>query len=178
MKGSVGSWDNYRTEGDISGPLNDDGSVRGRLVGVYQDADSYLDHYSKKNDVFYGIIEADLTPDTLLTFGMDYQKIKPRGSSWTGNPYYFSDFSKTDFSRSFNPATDWSRRDVTAQVFPFCRRLLFETGAVDAFEQRPFLIIRHARRWPARANDSTARSARGTGPRTTARSANPELRHW
>ena len=116
ITGSVGSWDNYRTEGDISGPLNEDGSVRGRLVGVYQDADSYIDHYSRKNDVFYGIIEADLTPDTTLTFGMDYQNIKPRGSSWTGNPYYFSDYSKTDFSRSFNPATDWSRRDVQAQT--------------------------------------------------------------
>ena len=116
VSGSVGSWDDYRTEGDISGPLNEDGSVRGRVVAVYQDADSYRDHYSKKNDVFYGIIEADLTPDTLFTFGMDYQKIKPRGSSWTGNPYYFSDYSKTDFSRSFNPATDWSRRDVVAQT--------------------------------------------------------------
>ena len=116
ITGSVGSWDNYRTEGDISGPLNEDGSVRGRLVGVYQDADSYIDHYSRKNDVFYGIIEADLTPDTTLTFGMDYQNIKPRGSSWTGNPYYFSDYSKTDFSRSFNPGTDWSRRDVQAQT--------------------------------------------------------------
>ena len=115
VTGSVGSWDNYRTEGDISGPLNDDGSIRGRLVGVYQDADSYLDHYSKKNEVFYGIIEADITPDTLFTFGMDYQNIKPRGSSWTGNPYYFSNYTKTDFSRSFNPATDWSRRDVVAK---------------------------------------------------------------
>jgi len=112
---SAGSWDNYRTEGDISGPLNENGSVRGRFVGVYQDADSYRDHASKKNDVFYGIIEADLTPDTLFTFGMDYQNIKPRGSSWTGNPYYFSNYTKTDFSRSFNPATDWSRRDVQAQ---------------------------------------------------------------
>ena len=112
ITGSAGSWDNYRTEGDISGPLTDDGSVRGRLVAAYQDGDSYLDHYSKKNEVFYGILEADITPDTLLTFGMDYQNIKPRGSSWTGNPYYFSDYSKTDFSRSFNPATDWSRRDV------------------------------------------------------------------
>ena len=101
---SAGSWDNYRTEGDISGPLNEDGSVRGRLVAVYQDADSYRDHASKKNDVFYGIIQADLTPDTLFTFGMDYQNIKPRGSSWTGNPYYFSNYTKTDFSRSFNPA--------------------------------------------------------------------------
>ena len=116
ITGSVGSWDNYRTEGDISGSLNDDGSVRGRLVAAYQDADSYLDHYSKKNEVFYGIVEADITPDTLFTFGMDYQNIKPRGSSWTGNPYYFSDYSKTDFSRSFNPSTDWSRRDVKAQT--------------------------------------------------------------
>ena len=113
---SAGSWDNYRTEGDISGPLNEDGSVRGRMVAVYQDADSYRDHYSRKNDVFYGIIQADLTPDTLFTFGMNYQNIKPRGSSWTGNPYYFSNYTKTDFSRSFNPATDWSRRDVQIQT--------------------------------------------------------------
>ena len=81
ISASAGSWDNYRTEGDISGPLNEDGSVRGRMVAVYQDADSYRDHYSKKNDVMYGIIQADLTPDTLFTFGMDYQNIKPRGSS-------------------------------------------------------------------------------------------------
>ena len=39
----------------------------------------------------------DLTPDTLFTFGMDYQNIKPRGASWTGNPYYFSNYTKTDF---------------------------------------------------------------------------------
>ena len=116
VTGSAGSWNNYRTVGDISGPLNDDGSVRGRFVTAFQDADSYLDHYSRKNEVFYGILEVDLTPDTLFAFGMDYQNIKPRGSSWTGNPYYFSDYSKTDFSRSFNPATDWSRRDVQAQT--------------------------------------------------------------
>ena len=29
---------------------------------------------------------------------MDYQNIKPRGSSWTGNPYYYSNYTKTDFS--------------------------------------------------------------------------------
>ncbi|CAK9886257.1 MAG: Ferripyoverdine receptor [Candidatus Erwinia impunctatus] len=31
--GSVGSWDNYRGEMDISGPLNDEASLRGRMVG-------------------------------------------------------------------------------------------------------------------------------------------------
>lgn len=33
---SAGSWDNYRGEMDISGPLNDDATLRGRVVGVYQ----------------------------------------------------------------------------------------------------------------------------------------------
>lgn len=31
VTGTVGSWDNYRTEGDISGPLTESGNVRGAL---------------------------------------------------------------------------------------------------------------------------------------------------
>nr|WP_231866664.1 TonB-dependent siderophore receptor [Pseudomonas resinovorans] len=111
ITGLAGSWDNYRAEGDIGGPLNDEGTLRGRLVGAYQDRNSYLDHYSQEKDVLYGILEADLTPDTLLTFGLDHQNVKPRGTSWTGNPVFASDDSKLDLSRSFNPGTDWSRRD-------------------------------------------------------------------
>jgi iron complex outermembrane receptor protein/outer membrane receptor for ferric coprogen and ferric-rhodotorulic acid len=33
---------------DISSPLNEAGTVRGRFVGVHQDADSHIDFYSKK----------------------------------------------------------------------------------------------------------------------------------
>ena len=111
ISGTVGSWDSYRTTGDISGSLTDSGNVRGRFVGVYQDKDSYIDHYSQKKDLYYGILEADLTDETLLTFGIDKSSATPRGSSWTGNTTYFSDGGRTDFSRSFNPAADWSRRD-------------------------------------------------------------------
>ncbi|VVP65096.1 Ferripyoverdine receptor [Pseudomonas fluorescens] len=117
VSATAGSWDNYRTEGDISGPLNDSGTVRGRFVGAYQDKDSYIDHYSQKKDVYYGILEADLTDDTLLTFGIDKQSVTPRGSSWTGNPVYFSDGGRTDFSRSFNPGADWSRRDFDSTTY-------------------------------------------------------------
>lgn len=113
---TFGSWDNYRTEGDISGPLTESGNVRGRFVGVYQDRQSYLDHYQNTKDIAYGIIETDLTPDTLLTFGIDQQNTRSRGASWTGFPMYFSDGSRTDFSRSFNPAADWSRRDFNNQT--------------------------------------------------------------
>ena len=111
VSGTVGSWDAYRTEGDISGALNDSGSVRGRFVGAYQDKNSYLDHYSQKKDLFYGILEADLTPDTMLTLGIDKSSVTPRGTSWTGNPTYFADGGRTDFPRHFNPGADWSRRD-------------------------------------------------------------------
>ncbi|MDY7552724.1 TonB-dependent siderophore receptor [Pseudomonas veronii] len=113
---TFGSWDNYRTEGDISGPLTESDNLRGRFVGVYQDRQSYLDHYQHTKDIGYGILEADLTPDTLLTFGIDQQDTRSRGASWTGFPMFFSDGSRTHFSRSFNPAADWSRRDFQNQT--------------------------------------------------------------
>ena len=108
----AGSWDNYRGEVDVSGPLNDSRTVRGRLVGAYQDKHSYLDRYKQQKAVAYGIIEADLAPTTLLTAGFTHQDYKPRGSTWTGFPVLFSDGSRTDFPTSWNPATDWSRRDM------------------------------------------------------------------
>jgi outer membrane receptor for ferric coprogen and ferric-rhodotorulic acid len=117
VSATAGYWDNYRTEGDISGSLTDSGNVRGRFVGAYQDKDSYIDHYSQKKDLFYGILEADLTDDTLLTFGIDKSSATPRGSSWTGNSPFFSDGGRTDFSRSFNPGADWSRRDFDSTTY-------------------------------------------------------------
>lgn len=35
IEGSAGTWDRYRTDVDVSGPLNDNGSVRGRMVTAY-----------------------------------------------------------------------------------------------------------------------------------------------
>ena len=116
ITGTTGSWDNYRGEGDISGPLTDSGNMRGRFVGVYQDRSGYIDNYQNTKDIAYGILEADLTPDTLLTLGFDQQNTRSRGASWTGFPMYNSDGSRTHFSRSFNPATDWSRRDFKNQT--------------------------------------------------------------
>jgi len=118
VAGTVGSWHNGRGEVDLSGPLNASGTVRGRFVGAYQDRESFLDRYRQKKSVAYGVIEADLSRDTLLTLGADYQDTDPRGSTWTGFPIFYSDGSRTDFSRSFNPATDWSRRQMrTRNVF-------------------------------------------------------------
>ncbi|ENO90495.1 TonB-dependent siderophore receptor [Thauera linaloolentis] len=106
---SVGRWNNYRGELDVSGPLNEAGSLRGRAVAAYQDTESHLDHHRRKVPVFYGVLEADLTPSTLLTVGADYQDTDPRGSTWSGIQIFDSNGDFNDRPRSFNPATRWSR---------------------------------------------------------------------
>jgi TonB-dependent siderophore receptor len=68
---SGGSWSNYRGELDISGPLTENGSVRGRLVGVYEDRKYFYDVAKSNKYLLYGIIEADVTDSTMLTIGSD-----------------------------------------------------------------------------------------------------------
>ncbi|MDO1506964.1 TonB-dependent siderophore receptor [Pseudomonas chlororaphis] len=115
----AGSWDNYRSELDVSGPLTETGNVRGRAVAAYQDKNSFIDRYSTKNSVFYGIVEFDLSPDTLLTVGADYQDNDPRGSTWSGSfPLLNSKGERNDAKRSFSNATDWSSwQQYTRTVF-------------------------------------------------------------
>nr|WP_321272772.1 TonB-dependent siderophore receptor [Alcaligenes faecalis] len=106
---SAGSWNNYRGELDISGPLNEAGTLRGRAVAAYQDTESHLDHHRRKVPVLYGILEADLTPNTLFTVGADYQDTDPRGSTWGGLQIFDSNGNFNDRPRSFNVATRYSR---------------------------------------------------------------------
>lgn len=105
---SAGSWDNYRTEIDLGGPLNESGSLRGRVVAAYQDKKSYLDHYESKGKVFYGVLEYDVSPDTQLSLGATYQNTTPEGSNWGGTPLFNSNGDFNDTARSFNPGARWS----------------------------------------------------------------------
>lgn len=114
----AGSWDDYRTELDVGGPLNGSGSVRGRAVAAYQDKHSHLDHYQRQTSVFYGIMEIDLSPDTMLTVGADYQDSDPEGSTWGGIPIYDSQGNFNKRSRSFNNGANWSAwEQYTRTVF-------------------------------------------------------------
>lgn len=105
---SLGSLNNYQSQLDVSGSLNESGSIRARGVTAYQDKESKLDHYERKTPVFYGIVEADLTDKTLLTVGADYQDSKPKGSTWGGIPIYDSTGHFNDMPRSFNNGAKWS----------------------------------------------------------------------
>jgi len=111
----VGSWDLYRAQADLGGPLNASGSVRGRAVAAYQQNRSFIDYYQQQRQVFYGIIEADLTDSTLLTAGVDYQRNRPRGSmGGLGLPLFYSNGKQVDLARSRNVAARNNTFDVDA----------------------------------------------------------------
>ncbi|SIO95887.1 TonB-dependent siderophore receptor [Vibrio spartinae] len=112
----AGSWDTHRGMADISTPLTEDGRIRARIVGTYQDGHSYLDGYKPQRKGFYGIIEADLTENTTLSLGYDYQDITPKGSTWGGLPLWFSDGTQAEYARGKNYAQDWSHWDNTLKT--------------------------------------------------------------
>lgn len=121
----LGSHSHRRVEADISTSLNVDQTVRARVAAAQQDRGSQQDNYRQKLSAVYGIIEADVKPGTRVTLGADYQHVDPRGSTWTGVPVFYSDGSRTDFDRSFNPAAHWSRRVFTnSSVFAILEQQL------------------------------------------------------
>lgn len=66
---SAGTWDNYRSELDLTGPIAFDGKLRGRVVAAHTDRQYFMDNRSTEKPFLYGIVEADLTDDTMLTLG-------------------------------------------------------------------------------------------------------------
>lgn len=70
---SYGSWDMGRAEVDISNRLNESGTVRGRVVAAYQDANSYMTAVTRDTNLVYGIVSADVTTSTLLNIGYKRQ---------------------------------------------------------------------------------------------------------
>ena len=114
----LGSFDNLRLDGDVSVPLTRGGGVRARAVGSYLDGDSPLDRYGLRRWVGYGIVEADLGPDTVVSAGYGYQNHRSRAAMWGAIPLYYTDGTRIDLARSTNTAPDWSSFDVTdRQIF-------------------------------------------------------------
>lgn len=104
----AGSWDNYRAELDVSSSLSDSGNVRGRFVTAYQEGHSHIDRQSLDRQVAYGILEWDITEQTMLTLGAEYQDMNNDEAGNHGFPMFNSDGSHFKPSRSFNSAADWS----------------------------------------------------------------------
>lgn len=110
---SGASHDNYYSYVDVGGPLALDGKLRGRTVLAYRDTQSFRDNYGLQRAVGYGILEGDLSDDTVLAVGFDYQDKKVQGTSWGTVPYWNSQGGKAGLSRSTNMAAHWSSWPLT-----------------------------------------------------------------
>lgn len=105
---SIGSWKNLRGVIDASTPLNADGTIRARIVGVGETTESYQDLYNKDMYVGYAIVDADLSPATRVSLGFDYQNNRPRSNTWGSFPMFLSDGQRTDWPTSVTTSTDWA----------------------------------------------------------------------
>lgn len=108
----AGSWDNYRSQIDVSGPLTDDGNVRGRAVAYYNTTKSFRDGAGKDNQLIYMVGEADLDESTTLTVGATLQQDRNDGYDW-GGLNTRTNGSFYPLSRSSSLAGDWAYLDKT-----------------------------------------------------------------
>lgn len=70
----TGSFDTYRTEADVTGSLNEEQNLRGRLNLVYEDADSFVEKLESKRIVFAPSLETIISDKTRLLAQFLYQK--------------------------------------------------------------------------------------------------------
>ncbi|MGE8496955.1 MAG: TonB-dependent siderophore receptor [Pseudomonas sp.] len=108
--GKAGSWDHYGLQADAGGPLNESGSIRGRMVVDQDDTHSFTDYVWSKTTSLYGALDFDLTPDTTLGIGMSHSDLDSRPMV-RGLPRH-TDGRDIGFSRSTYSGATWNRNDI------------------------------------------------------------------
>ena len=76
------SWDTYRLDADLSGPLNADASLRGRLVAAHKESKTFNGKDSDASTL-YGTVEYDLGPATTVGAGLTWRQREVRGAGGT-----------------------------------------------------------------------------------------------
>lgn len=113
LSASVGSWDTHRSQVDVAGALNNEGSLRGRAVVNYQDNKNWMDRVNQHRSSAYTIVEYDLTDATMIDAGISYSKIHTTGGGvHSFRKYDTKTGEKTHFSRSDNASADWAYSDI------------------------------------------------------------------
>ena len=72
----LGSFGLRRADVDLTGSLNASGTLRGRVVAVTEDRESFVDVLFNKKELGYGTLELDINPATTLSVGFARQKAR------------------------------------------------------------------------------------------------------
>lgn len=102
---SVGNYADHREELDIGGPLNQAGTLRGRLVAAQHDRHMMQDGTWQRDQQVYGTLEADLTSTTTARIGASYTK--QFGHVMYGLPMS-TEYTPVTVPRSLFLGADWN----------------------------------------------------------------------
>ncbi len=111
----LGSWNQRTGTLDVGAPLNSSGSIRGRFVADASRQDAFIDLESTKRTAFYAVVDADLGSRARLSVGASHQRDDRDGVLWASLPYWYSDGTRTNYSRDKTSATRWNRWDTQDQ---------------------------------------------------------------
>lgn len=138
LTGKAGSWDRYGLQLDAGGPLNQSGTVRGRVVADEDDSHSFIDYEWSKTHSLYGALDFDLREDTTLGLAVSRTEGESRPMI-RGLPRY-ADGSMVNVPRSTFSGSTWnhSQIDVTTVYADLEHRFnddwAFKVGAVHMSE--------------------------------------------
>ena len=112
IEAGAGSWGHYRTVLDANGALNEGGSLRGRAVAVYDRGGLWQHRARQDGKTLYGILEYDITPQTMTTVGLQMSDIHSKHSATGSFATYYGDedngYHLTTFKPRDNNAAAWS----------------------------------------------------------------------
>jgi len=106
VQAGAGSWSNQFADADISGALNDAGTVRGRVALGGYDRDNFFEGSGRNGKALLATVETDLTPSTVARLGYQHDAYTAEGV--IGNdfvPLWYSDGTPYNASRSMGRAT-------------------------------------------------------------------------
>ena len=110
ITGKAGSWDHYGLQLDAGGPLNAEGTLRGRMVVDEDRSHSFTDYAWSNTTSLYGALDYDLTPDTTVGVGISNSDNEARPMV-RGFPRY-PDGGDIGLSRSVYTGATWNRSEI------------------------------------------------------------------
>ncbi|MEY4415403.1 MAG: putative TonB-dependent receptor [Pseudomonadota bacterium] len=94
---------------DVSAPLDARGDLRGRVVALAGQQDSWRRYAQDNRQLLLATLGADLGPRTQLDVSWSVQRNDPKGPTWGALPTWYADGSDTDFGLSDTTAARWTR---------------------------------------------------------------------
>ncbi len=114
---SVGSYGLKRVEADYSFLLTESGSWAARVVGVLEDADSYLDALEDDRGFISVVVDGQISDNSTIAFGASHQDANSDGVMWGGLPLAYSDGTQADFDVGTSPTQGWTMWDTVNTNF-------------------------------------------------------------